>query len=81
MRNKKHIVLVILAAVTINAAFNSRIIDTEVNGVVNYADDQNKEKVKFEDLDRDIQDIVNKLEDYSGSGEDSPSNYEPTYKT
>jgi len=47
----------------------------------NYADDQNKEKVKFEDLDRDIQDIVNKLEDYSGSGEDSPSNYEPTYKT
>ncbi len=49
--------------------------------MVNYADDQNKEKVKFEDLDRDIQDIVNKLEDYSGSGEDSPSNYEPTYKT
>jgi len=59
------IVLLILAAVTINAAFNSGIIDTAVNGVVNYANAQNKERVTFEDLHRDIQDIVKKIEDYS----------------
>ena len=64
------IVLVILAAVTINAAFNIGIIDTAVNGAVNYADAQNKEKISFEDLDKDIQDIVNKIENYGGSGEE-----------
>ena len=62
------IVLVILAAVTINAAFNSGIIDTAVNGAVNYADAQNKEKITFEDLDKDIQDIVKQIEDYNIGG-------------
>ncbi|MCI8393694.1 MAG: hypothetical protein HFJ24_02390 [Clostridia bacterium] len=72
------IILIILTAVTINAAFNNGIIDTAVNGAVNYADAQNKEKISFEDLDKDIQDIVNKIENYGGSGEDSPSNHVPT---
>ena len=69
----------ILAAVTINAAFNSGIIDTAVNGAVNYADAQNKEEITFEDLDRDIQDIVNKIKDYDigGDKEDTPLNHEP----
>ena len=58
------IVLVILAAVTINAAFSNRIIDTAVNGALNYADAQNKEKVTFDELDGSIQNIVNKLRDY-----------------
>ena len=62
------IVLVILAAVTINAAFNIGIIDTAVNGAVNYADAQNKEKITFDDLDKDIQDIVNKIESYDIGG-------------
>ncbi|MCI8392375.1 MAG: hypothetical protein HFJ24_03870 [Clostridia bacterium] len=64
------IVLVILAAVTINAAFNSGIIETAVNGAVNYADAQNKEQVTFDDLDKNIQDIVKKIEEYNigGSG-------------
>ncbi|MCI9275281.1 MAG: hypothetical protein HFJ24_04740, partial [Clostridia bacterium] len=68
-----------LAAVTINAAFNSGIIDTAVNGAVNYADAQNKEEITFEDLDRDIQDIVNKIKDYDigGDKEDTPLNHEP----
>ena len=62
------IVLVILAAVTINAAFNSGIIDTAVNGAVNYADAQKKEQITFDDLDKNIQDIVNKIEDYNIGG-------------
>ena len=72
------IVLVILAAVTIKAAFNSGIIDTAANGAINYADAQNKEKITFDDLDKNIQDIVDKIKDYGGSGEDSPSNHVPT---
>lgn len=71
------IVLVILAAVTINAAFSNRIIDTAVNGALNYADAQNKEKVTFDELDGSIQNIVNKLRDYGGRGEDRPSNHAP----
>ncbi|MCI8392523.1 MAG: hypothetical protein HFJ23_01280, partial [Clostridia bacterium] len=66
--------LVILAAVTINAAFNSGIIDTAVNGAVNYADAQKKEQITFEDLDKDIQDIVKQIEDYNIGG----NNPEPT---
>ena len=67
------IVLVILAAVTINAAFNSGIIDTAVNGAVNYADAQKKEQITFDDLDKNIQDIVNKIEDYNiGGNEPEP---------
>ena len=62
------IVLVILAAVTINAAFNSGIIDTAVNGAVNYADAQKKEQITFEDLDKNIQDIVKQIEDYNIGG-------------
>ena len=68
------IVLVILAAVTINAAFNSGIIDTAVNGAVNYADAQKKEQITFDDLDKNIQDIVKQIEDYNIGG----SNPEPT---
>ena len=64
----------ILAAVTINAAFNSGIIDTAVNGAVNYAEAQNKEKVTFDELDKDIQDIVKQIEDYNIGG----NNPEPT---
>ena len=64
----------ILAAVTINAAFNSGIIDTAVNGAVNYADAQKKEQITFDDLDKNIQDIVNKIEDYNIGG----NNPEPT---
>ena len=70
------IVLVILAAVTINAAFNSGIIDTAVNGAVNYADAQKKEQITFEDLDKNIQDIVNKIEDYNIGG-NNPEPNEP----
>ncbi|MCI8548710.1 MAG: hypothetical protein HFJ38_07505 [Bacilli bacterium] len=62
------IVLVILAAVTINAAFNSGIIDTAVNGAVNYADAQKKEQITFDDLDKNIQDIVKQIEDYNIGG-------------
>ncbi|MCI9275651.1 MAG: hypothetical protein HFJ24_06875 [Clostridia bacterium] len=68
------IVLVILAAVTINAAFNSGIIDTAVNGAVNYADAQKKEQITFDDLDKNIQDIVKQIEDYNIGG----NNPEPT---
>ena len=64
----------ILAAVTINAAFNSGIIDTAVNGAVNYADAQKKEQITFEDLDKNIQDIVNKIEDYNIGGNNSTPN-------
>jgi len=67
-------VLVILAAVTINAAFNSGIIDTAVNGAVNYADAQKKEQITFDDLDKNIQDIVKQIEDYNIGG----NNPEPT---
>ena len=64
----------ILAAVTINAAFNSGIIDTAVNGAVNYADAQKKEQITFDDLDKNIQDIVKQIEDYNIGG----NNPEPT---
>ena len=53
---------------TINAAFNSGIIDTAVNGAVNYADAQKKEQITFDDLDKNIQDIVNKIESYDIGG-------------
>ncbi len=55
------IVLVILAAVTINAVFNSGIINTAVNGTVDYAEAQNEEKVEFNELDQNIQDRVKKV--------------------
>ena len=59
---------------TINAAFNSGIINTAVNGAVNYADAQKKEQITFDDLDKDIQDIVKQIEDYNIGG----NNPEPT---
>ncbi len=72
----------ILAAVTINAAFNSGIIDTAVNGAVNYADAQKKEQITFEDLDKDIQDIVNKIESYDiGGSNPTPDTPNPTPDT
>ncbi|MCI9275878.1 MAG: hypothetical protein HFJ24_08225, partial [Clostridia bacterium] len=52
-------------------------IDTAVNGAVNYADAQKKEQVTFEDLDKNIQDIVNKIESYDIGG----SNPEPSETT
>ena len=75
------IVLVILAAVTINAAFNSGIIDTAVNGAVNYADAQNREKVTFDELDKDIQDIVKQIEDYNIGGNNPGTNPTPVPDT
>jgi len=72
------IVLVILAAVTINAAFNSGIINTAVNGAVNYADAQYREQVTFDDLDKNMQDIVNKIESYDIGGGDNPTPDIPT---
>ncbi|MCI8393566.1 MAG: hypothetical protein HFJ23_07445, partial [Clostridia bacterium] len=75
------IVLVILAAVTINAAFNSGIIDTAVNGAVNYADAQKKEQITFDDLDKNIQDIVNKIEDYNIGGNNPGTNPTPVPDT
>ena len=68
----------ILAAVTINAAFNSGIIDTAVNGAVNYADAQKKEQITFDDLDKDIQDIVKQIEDYNIGGNNPGTNPIPT---
>ena len=75
------IVLVILAAVTINAAFNSGIIDTAVNGAVNYADAQKKEQITFEDLDKNIQDIVKQIEDYNIGGNNPGTNPTPVPDT
>jgi len=71
--------LILLAAISINALFKAKIIDTAVNGAVNYADAQNKEQITFEELDRDIQDIVNKIKDYDGSEnkEDNSLNHAP----
>ncbi len=65
---------------TINAAFNSGIIDTAVNGAVNYADAQNREKVTFDELDKDIQDIVKQIEDYNIGG-NNPKPTEPSETT
>ena len=53
---------------TINAAFNSGIIETAVNGAVNYADAQEQEKVTFDELDGNLQDIVKRLESYNIGG-------------
>ncbi len=53
---------------TINAAFNSGIIETAVNGAVNYADAQEQEKVTFDELDGNLQDIVKRLETYNIGG-------------
>ncbi|MCI8291732.1 MAG: hypothetical protein HFJ24_01905 [Clostridia bacterium] len=66
---------------TINAAFNSGIINTAVNGAVNYADAQNREKVTFDELDKDIQDIVNKIESYDIGGGNNPTPDIPTPTT
>ena len=63
---------------TINAAFNSGIINTAVNGAVNYADAQYREQVTFDDLDKNIQDIVNKIESYDIGGGDNPTPDIPT---
>ena len=60
--------MVILAAVTINAAFNTGIIETAVNGAVNYAEAQEQEKVTFDELDGNLQDIVKRLESYNIGG-------------
>ena len=66
---------------TINAAFNSGIINTAVNGAVNYADAQNREKVTFDELDKDIQDIVKQIESYDIGGGNNPTPDIPTPTT
>ncbi|MCI8291473.1 MAG: hypothetical protein HFJ24_00670 [Clostridia bacterium] len=58
------VVIVILGAVTINAAFGSGIIDTAVNGTISYEVAQKKEKVTFDELDGSLQNIVAKIEEY-----------------
>ncbi len=49
-----------LAAVSINAAFNSKIIDTAVDGTIDYIIAQGKEEELFNDLDEYIRVITNK---------------------
>lgn len=62
------IVLVILAAITISVAFNSGIINTAVNGTVNYATAQRDEQVTFDKLDENLQDIISRIESYNIGG-------------
>ena len=49
-----------LAAVSINAAFNSKIMDTAVDGTIDYIIAQGKEEELFNDLDEYIRVITNK---------------------
>ncbi len=56
------IVLIILAAISIGAVFNSRIIDTATNGVVDYIEAQSREELEFDELDQSIKGIVKKIE-------------------
>lgn len=67
------IVLVILAAVSINAVFNANFIGLATNGTINYAEAQANEEKEMENLDSFLQNTITKLDenDFSGSGGDS----------
>lgn len=55
------IVLIILAAVTIMSFRESGIINTSVNGTINYAKAQEDEKIKMDQLDDDLQAILQRI--------------------
>ncbi len=55
------IVLIILAAVTIMSFRESGIMNTAVNGTINYAKAQEDEKIKMDQLDDDLQAILQRI--------------------
>lgn len=55
------IVLIILAAVTIMSFTQTGIINTAVNGTINYANAQRHELVTMNDLDTNLQQIIQKV--------------------
>lgn len=50
---------------------NSGIINTAVNGTINYATAQRQEQITFDELDSNLQDIVKRIELYNIGGSDS----------
>lgn len=56
------IVLIILAAVTIMSFQNNNLINTAVNGTINYANAQNYEQKAMEDLYTTLSTKVNQIE-------------------
>lgn len=62
------IVLVILAAVSISAVYNSNIIGYAINGALNYAEETNRENEILGQTESIIQSAVNKINDIVGGG-------------
>ncbi len=59
------IVLIIMAAVSINTVLKSNFIDTATQSTINYADAQSDEQKKMEDLSTKLDDTINKITDYN----------------
>ena len=71
------IILVILAAISINAVYNSRIVNYAINGTMNYAGEGIKENKVLEGTESLIESAVKELEKIRG-GETSPTPNPPT---
>ncbi|MCI8519320.1 MAG: hypothetical protein HFJ51_04455, partial [Clostridia bacterium] len=56
------IVLIILAAVSINAVFKSQFIDLALQGTINYAEAQTNEQKKMEALDSYMQGAIKDID-------------------
>ncbi len=56
------IVLIILAAVTVMSFTDSGLINTAVNGTINYANAQHEEQVVMNELYENLSDKVNAVE-------------------
>ena len=73
------IILIILAAVTINAAFNSGIINTAINGAEKYTIAQKKEMDEFSSLENYLGNNLNRI--YGEGGDTEEENPPPVIIT
>ena len=67
------IILVILAAVSIRAAYNSGIIDYSINGTKKYQEEEKKEESVLSETEVKLKSLINRIEN---SEEESEEEYE-----
>ena len=75
------IILVILAAVSIRAAYNSGIIDYSVNGTQEYVEGSTRESTSLSGAEALMQSVVNKLDEIAEGSSNNNNNNNNTAKT
>lgn len=61
------IILILLAAISINAVFKAGIIDTATDAAIKYEKEQYREKDILDDLDNTIKDALNEIGENTGT--------------